>query len=188
MTRLNRLAGMIAAAAAMVALVCASTASVTIHGSNDAILRLAWSARPERIEQCRQQSADELARLPPHMRQPLVCEGVAAPYRLTVRRDGVVLADQVVRGGGLRQDRRLYVFHEIALPAGESAIEVRFDRLGSVTPSPLSAPTAGVSAVPPRLSFEERVRFRPREAVLITYDPGRQSLVARRRSSTAERP
>jgi hypothetical protein len=116
------------------------------------------------------------------MRQPLVCEGVAAQYRLTVRREGAIVVDQVVRGGGLRHDRRLYVLHEIALPPGERAIEVRFDRLEPATPGRSAGPAPSATAVPPHLAFEARVSFRPREVVLVTYDPQRRSLVARQGS------
>ena len=177
MTRLARIAGITCAAAAAFALASASTAPVTVHDSDDGVLRLAWSARPERIEDCRPRSAEELAALPPHMRQPMVCEGVAAEYRLTVRREGAIIADQVVRGGGLRHDRRLYVFREIALPPGEIAIEIRFDRLDPGTPNRSAGPAPNASAVPAHLSFERRLRVRSREVVLVTYDPQGRALV-----------
>jgi hypothetical protein len=173
-----RVAGIACSGAALIALVIASRAPVTVRDSDDAVLRLAWSARPERIEDCRPRSAEELAALPPHMRQPLVCEGVAAQYRLMVRRGGALVADQVVRGGGLRHDRRLYVFREIALPPGEIAIDVRFERVDPATPPAAVAPSA--STVPPRLSFEQRLRVRPREVILVTYEPQRRTLVALR--------
>jgi hypothetical protein len=178
MTLLQRIAGTACGAAAAFALAAASTAPVTVHESGDAVLRLAWSARPERIEDCRPRSAEELAALPPHMRQPLVCEGVAAQYRLTVRRGGAVVADQIVRGGGLRHDRRLYVFHEIALPPGEIAVEVRFDRIDPDTPNRSAGSAPSTATVPPHLSLERRLSFRPREVVLVTYDAQRRTLVA----------
>lgn len=178
MTVLKRAAGAAIGAMVMALLAWASTAPVTVHDSRDAVVRLAWSARPERIERCQQQSEEELARLPRHMRQPVVCEGVAAEYRLTVRREQTVVAERIVRGGGLRQDRRLYVFQEVPVPAGESSIEVVFERLGSGTPSPSAGPASGALGVPPKLSYERRLRLRPREVVLITYDEERRALVA----------
>ena len=131
MTIGDRVTGVALGLGAMAAIVLAANAPITVHGSDHALLRLAWSARPERIENCRQQSDEELARLPAHMRQPVVCEGVSAQYRLTVRREGRVVADRIVHGGGLRQDRRIYVFHELPLDPGSSSIEVRFDRIDS---------------------------------------------------------
>ncbi len=67
------------------------------------------------------------------MRQALICDGITASYRLEVRRAGVVVADQIVRGGGLRHDRPLYVFREIPMPAGDASIAVRFSRVDDQT-------------------------------------------------------
>ena len=180
MTRANQLPGVALAAAMLAGMVWASNASITVHTSADAMLRLAWSVLPERVEVCREPDANEQARLPQHMRQRLVCEGDAASYRLTVRADGRTLADQIVRAGGMRRDRRLYVFHEAPLPVGERAIDLRFDRIDRAgTPSPLLPSGPGVSTVPPHLAFVQRVTVRSREVVIITYDPERRALVAK---------
>jgi hypothetical protein len=190
MTRLDQIFGAALAAALMAGMVWASNAPLTAHRSPDSILRLAWSARPERVEDCRQRSPEELARLPQHMRQPIVCEGTTAEYRLQVRIDGRLVADRVVHGGGLRRDRRLYVFEEVALPPGEAAIDVRFDRIqtgqpatagaGSAVPHPAQQPTpAQRGEVPAHLSVEQRLRFASREVILVTYDSDRRQLIIR---------
>jgi hypothetical protein len=188
MTLPNRILGAALAVALMAALVWLSNAPITLHGSEQAVLRLAWSARPERIENCRQQSREELARLPAHMREPVVCEGATAEYRLRVSAGGQTVVDQLVRGGGLRQDRGLYVFHEVPLDPGDATIDVRFDRLGPDTPSrdsPDRTETADTTrrqprgeAVPPHLSFQQRLHVKPREVILVTYSPERRTLVA----------
>jgi hypothetical protein len=187
--------------AATAGIVWASTVSIPVHRSEQALLRLAWSARPGRIENCRQQSAEELAKMPAHMRQPVVCEGVPAEYRLTVRSGGRLVTDRLVRGGGLRQDRRLYVFEEVPLDPDDAAIQVRFDRLGSDPPVEASADdrsrtvAPGSEArlqprgetVPSHLVFEQRFRVRPREVILITYSPERRALVFVQDSANAPR-
>ena len=187
----DRILGAALALALMAAIAWLSNAPITVHGSEHAVLRLAWSARPERIENCRQQTSEELARLPAHMRQPIVCEGATAEYRLTVTNGGQVVADVPVRGGGLRQDRGLYVFHEVPLHPGDDAIEVRFDRLGSdasrdaaESRTEMAGPGSGKrppprgETIPPHLSFKQHLRVRPREVVLVTYSPERRALVA----------
>ena len=103
MTRRDRIAGIALAVAVMAGLVWASNAPMATNRDPEARLRLAWSARPERIEKCRQQSEEELARLPAHMRLPVACEGATAEYRLQVRIDGELVADRLVHGGGLRR-------------------------------------------------------------------------------------
>jgi hypothetical protein len=205
MTGLDRLIGLVAAVAATVGIAIASSFRMTSRASDDAVLRLTWTARPERIEDCRAQSEEELAKLPPHMRQALVCEGTSASYRLIVRRETTVVLDEIVRGGGLRHDRPLYVFREIPVPAGETAIAVRFIRLdapaGQVNASESSGPdhagpaTSAIDparrrredeerarqrgeAIPPLMTLEQRFRFAPREVILVTYDPGRRELLA----------
>jgi hypothetical protein len=185
MTPLYRVLGAILAIALMAVIVWASSAALTVHGSTDGLLRLAWSARPERIEKCRQRTEEELTRLPQHMRQPLACEGTTAEYRLQVRIDGALAAERLVRGGGLRRDRRLYVYDEVPLRAGvDSTIAVRLDRVDPAAPGPGSARpdreavARSTASVPPNLSLERRVRVSPRQVVLIVYDPDRRELRA----------
>jgi hypothetical protein len=165
-----------------------STASIAVHGSAHGLLRLAWSARPERVEVCREQTPEALAKLPQHMRQPVLCEGASAHYRLTVRYEGRVVADRFVRGGGLRHDRRLYVFEEVVLDPGRASIEVRFDRVdveGARSVSleedePAGDRRAGPAAetVPRQLLLETRLQVQPRAVILVTYSPERRALVA----------
>jgi hypothetical protein len=103
---------------------------------DDARLRIAFSARPERIESCRTPSESELANLPAHMRQGVVCEGTTATYRLEVRRDDSLVTTALLRGGGLRHDRRLYALRELSVPSGRSTIDVRLARVDSVASHP----------------------------------------------------
>jgi hypothetical protein len=205
MIRLDRALGLAAAIAAVVGIAWLSTVRTRPNESADAVLRLTWSARPERVEDCRPQSEEALAKLPPHMRQALICEGTTATYQLEVRRDGTVIDQQIVRGGGMRHDRPLYVSRDIPVPAGDAAISVRLTRLGATT-------SAGVSGderherdesgkgslmtddrrrreseerrwergeeLPASLSIERRLHFVSREVILVTYDPERRELLA----------
>ena len=131
MTVLERAAGVAFAGSAALAIAWASVAPMRLYESPDAVVRVSLGARPERIETCRVVSDEELERLQPQMRQRVVCEGTTARYRLEVRRGGVLLASQEVRGGGLRHDRQLYVFRELTVPTGRSSLDVRFVRLDS---------------------------------------------------------
>ena len=203
MTRLPRLLGVVLAIGATVGLTRASSVSLSPTGEH-AVLRLAWTARPERIEDCRQQSDDELAKLPAHMRQSMACVGTTASYRLEVRWNDRVILEQTVRGGGLRHDRALYLFRDIDLPPGDASIRVRFDRVESVTPTArrdrssnerdeerhstamgddrrrreLEERTRGrEEAIPPSLSLARHVHLESRRVILVTYDAERRDLV-----------
>ena len=167
------------------------------------MLRLAWTARPERIEECREQSEEELAKLPAHMRQSMACVGTTASYHLEVRWNDRVMLQQTVRGGGLRHDRALYLFRDIDLPPGDASIRVRFDRVDSVTPAAhrdtssrerdeerhstamgddrrrreLEERTRGrEEAIPPSLSLERQLHLESRRVTLVTYDAGQRAL------------
>lgn len=192
MTVPARLAGLAVAAAAAALLAGASHVPLRVHPSADARLRVAFSARPERVETCRTLGAEELAEVPQHMRQSVVCEGSTARYRLEVLIDDSLALSAHLSGGGLRRDRRLYALHELSVPSGRVSIEVRLARLDSV-PTPAApasdSTTSGAGAapasvgreqeerqrrradeVPASLVLRETVTLAPREVLLVTYD------------------
>lgn len=179
--RLWRLLAVAVTAGLIAGVVAASHAPLSPHAPDGALLRLAWSARPERLEECGSQTAEELARLPPHMRQPVVCDGVTARYRLTATHAGRVLADRIVSAGGLRQDRRLYVLEDLPVPAGEALVEVRFTRIEA--PAATAADRPGQDrrghTVPARLTFAERRTIEAHTVLLVTYDAEGRVLIAR---------
>ena len=162
------------------ALVRLSTLPVRLSQDGDAMLRLTWSARPDRLETCRSQTEEERTRLPVHMRQPEVCTGESAEYRLRVRRNGETLIDELVHGGGWRRDRPLYVYQEVPQTRGTATISVVFER---VDPAPVDGATLRVgdtrwaSELPPRMSLEREFDFRAGTVVVVTYDEQRQTLV-----------
>ena len=193
-----RIAGAAVAMAGAVGVVHGSHVPVSLDTGSDAVLRVAWSARPERVETCRTLSDSALDALPEHMRQRTVCAGASARYHLEVRRDERVIATAELRGGGLRGDRQLYVFRELVIPSGTSDIAVRLVRLDStVSPDATDSPDADAEdrpddagrrstrerpeadgsrsrrladMVPARLELRERVTLAPREVLLVTYD------------------
>jgi len=179
-----------------------SRAPMRLSSSEAGLIRVAWSARPERVERCVTRTDEELRDVPSHMRQRVVCEGRSARYRLLVRRDGEVLADEVVTGAGARQDRPIYVLREFPTRPGAMRLEVSLQRLDSVAPGPEreadgDGQAAGQTApdrerrerqergrrmgeaMPPALSLSAEQRIGARSVLLITYDPESRVLVAR---------
>lgn len=196
----RRLAQLLAALVATLVVVAAARAPMPLHDDARGMLRLSWGARPERVEVCRTLTDTELAERPAHMRQRLECIGGSASYRLRATLDGRSLVDELALGGGLRHDRRLYVFHEFAVMPGEHALEVEFVRINSLGTAGTTTPDTGVAgagadaserdrreavsrarlradAVPPRLALSRTVVVAPREVVLVTYDTDRRDLV-----------
>jgi len=140
-----------------------------------AALRLAWRARGARVEECRRPSAEELSRLPLHMRRDEICEGRVLPYRLVVTLDGRVVMDDVVEAAGAHADRPLFVFHELAVHPGRHELGVRFEREAP----PGTGRLADADAAPALLEVAQQLELRPLDVALVTYDPEGRALVVR---------
>jgi hypothetical protein len=115
-------------AAAAAALAVGSGISTPYHAEDASRLRLSWTARPERIEQCRALSDEELALRPEHMRQRMECEGGFATYALTVAIDGRQVEEAVLLGGGVRNDRPIHDLRELAVAPGRHRVQLSLVR------------------------------------------------------------
>ena len=152
------------AVGATVALGWLSQVPYAAEAANDALVRLAWRARGERVQECRRLTPEELARLPVHMRREEECEGRILPYRLLVTLDGIPVITDTVRGAGARQDRPLYVFRELPLGSGRHRLSVTFTREGA------ERGEAAAAATPARLVLDTMLVASPRQIILVTYD------------------
>jgi hypothetical protein len=181
----------------------ASATPVGYHPDEMAGLRLSWSARPERIEKCRQLTAEEQARREEHMRQRVECEGGFASYALRVELDGRVIGSSVFRGAGLRHDRPLYLLRDYAVPAGAHRVRISLTRRETtdndaaafarpVVPDADTGLFAGRAereaaerarsaraALPPLLTLDTLVDFTARRVALVTFDAERRVLQVR---------
>jgi hypothetical protein len=157
----------------------------TAEPGDRAVVRLAWRARGERVRECRRPTADELARLPQHMREEEVCERRILPYRLRVDVDGARVVDELVRAGGAREDRPLFVFRDLAVTPGTHHLQITFEREGTLEASgreegeDVDAAEAGRRAreTPAHLGLDGPVVLVPRQIVLVTYDDERRRLL-----------
>jgi hypothetical protein len=159
------------------------------HRGDEAVLRLTWSVRPERIETCRRVSDAEQADRPAHMRQAVICEGASATYHLRVWRDDQVLDDEVLRGGGFRNDRPIYLLRDYPASPGTYRLRVDMRRVETVADDSTAGAAADqgmsldrgvreaeerrrrrVEAVPAELRLDETVVLGPRQVVLVTWD------------------
>lgn len=135
--------------------------------SDQARVRLSWRAALERVEVCREPSAEEQAALPPHMRRPRICEGRTLPFRLRVSLDGERRFDALIRAAGARADRPAYVYQELRVAPGEHRLQVSFATEDVETPD-----------AEPRLALalDEAVTLAARDVLLVTHDPGSDRL------------
>jgi hypothetical protein len=164
-------------------------------------IRLAWSARPERIERCRSLTDEELAGVPAHMRERVRCEGGAARYALTVLTNGQVRVNDTVRGGGARHEGLIHLLRELPIAPGPVRLTAAAARIDSAV-APTDSLSTGASdrerrmeetrervrreALPAAVGLDTTITVGPREIVLIGYDPAtRRFRVVRRAEATS---
>jgi hypothetical protein len=171
-------------------------------GGDAARVRLSWSGRPERIEQCRRLTDEELAKLPQHMRLRTKCDGHLASYLLAVTIDGQLMLSDTLRGGGLRHDRPIHLFTELEALPGERRVHVEIRRLTAITDDRASADTSPAEprdtllgsraaredeerarrtaeAMPPQMVLDTVVTIAARRVLLVWYDDRERRLFAR---------
>lgn len=158
-------------AATLTAVMLAGTAALSqvklgASPTNGAV-RLAWRLPGQSWLDCRPLSAQEIARLPAHMRKTEDCRTVHLHYRLRVWLDGELAVDREVAPLGARGDRPLFVEQDLPVIPGTHGIRVEFE--------PVHDPhRAGLD-----LEFSGRVEVLAARARLVTFDADAKRLVVR---------
>jgi len=91
----------------------------------DALIKLSIVHQGARLHDCVEQTAEELARLPPTMRAPTRCPRERAPLAVEVDVDGQPLLRQTAQPGGLSRDGSASMYQRRVIPAGEHRVAVR---------------------------------------------------------------
>lgn len=89
-----------------------------------ALLRISFRHPGKIPTDCRTRSAEELAKLPPHLRAEQDCERERSPVRIRVEIDGHLLHDEVVAPAGLRKDGASSTYRRLPIAAGEHHLKV----------------------------------------------------------------
>ena len=137
-------------------LVMASAVPWIVEAEDEALVRLSWRAVGQRVDECRVPTPDELAALPPHMRQKTICEARLTHFMLSVSLDGNPVFEGRIRPSGVREDRPTYVLKEFPLAPGAHRLEVSWTEELPESPRP------------ERLAAD--VTLAPREILLVTRD------------------
>jgi hypothetical protein len=196
MTGIWRGAGLLLAVAAAGTTAWLSQAPLRSAAVDQAMIRLAFGVRAEQLEHCRRVSAEELAKLPPHMRQSVICEGRSASYRLRAWVDEAPMVDVELTGGGLQHDRPIHALREIPVTPGTRHLRVEWRRIEQADSVAESAPADSASgrerrdsetrarrrlaAAPSEMILDETVLIEAHQVVLVTYLPAGRQLTTRR--------
>ena len=93
--------------------------------SDQALVKLSFNHQGKPVSDCRRPSAEELAKLPPNMRAPLICPRERSPITVELDVDGTPVLRHVARPSGLSRDGASAVYHRMQLPAGTHHLAVR---------------------------------------------------------------
>ena len=132
---------------------------------DQALIKLSIVHESQHVQPCRQRSAEELQRLPPNMRAPLICTRERAPLVAEVDLDGRLAFRQVAPPSGLARDGRAALYHRLVTTAGTHHIVVRLrDRPGD----------EGFD-----YRGEATVELQPARILVVDFQPGQREITFR---------
>jgi hypothetical protein len=93
--------------------------------NDQALIKLSFNHQGKPVADCHRPSAEELAKLPPNMRAPLVCPRERSPITVELDVDGSSVLRHVARPSGLSHDGASVVYHRMQVAAGTHQLAVR---------------------------------------------------------------
>jgi hypothetical protein len=91
---------------------------------DQALIKLSFSHTGKPVSECKAQTPEELAKLPPNMRAPMKCPRERSPVTVQVDIDGRRVLDRSAPPTGLSRDGASALYERLVVPAGERRIAV----------------------------------------------------------------
>lgn len=132
---------------------------------DQALIKLSFSHTGKPVADCRPQTPEELAKLPPNMRAPLRCPRERSPIVVELDIDGLPALRVSARPSGLSRDGASSVYRRLQVGAGTHRLSVRLkDDLRS-----------------PGFTHqrEASVTLAPAQILVIDFDPATQAITLR---------
>ena len=95
--------------------------------ADQALIRLSFTHHGKLIAECRQRSAEELAKLPPNMRQAMDCQRERSPVAVEIDIDGQTVYRHLAKASGLSKDGASTVYQRFVVSAGPHRLAVRLN-------------------------------------------------------------
>ena len=89
-----------------------------------ALIKLTFSHAGQRKEPCRERSAEELEKMPRHLRKKMDCPRERSPVEVEMKLDGLTIYSASVSPSGLSHDLASPIYERIRLPAGEHSLQL----------------------------------------------------------------
>lgn len=127
--------------------------------SDQALIKVSFNHQGKPVSACRNATPQELAKLPPNMRAPLVCPRERSPITVELEIDGAPALHHVALPSGLSHDGASAFYQRLQVAAGTHSLVVRFkDDVRS-----------------PGFDFvrEASVTLKPAQILVIDFDPGK---------------
>ena len=128
-----------------------------------ALLRLSFRHPGKIIADCRQRSAEELAKMPAQLRAQADCPRERSPVHVRVEFDGGTLLDDTFAPAGLSRDGAAAGYRRVQFTAGEHRLKVQFND---------DARIAGFN-----FAREQTIHAVPGQVVLIDFNAERGGIV-----------
>lgn len=124
-------------------------------------LRVAVRTRAASADRCRERTAEELQKLPMHMRQKMACERGWIAYNFSVGVNGQIVDQRTVSPAGAFGDRPLVLSSDTWLEPGAHIVQIQLSPDAS----------AGVTDTVKDMAFHQTITFTAGRAVLVMLEP-----------------
>jgi len=103
-----------------------SVAPAYVHFPADqALIKVSFSHAGQPLEECRVRTAEELEKLPPNMRAPMICGRERSPVQFELEIDGKLIYQAELPPKGLSRDGASSMYQRFPVPAGQHHLRAR---------------------------------------------------------------
>lgn len=119
--------GLLYAGFAVIIGYCSSSPPYSPLAEDKALIKLSFNHHGTLVSECRQRSAEELAKLAPNMRAPLDCKRERSPVTVEMDIDGTQVYRHVAMPSGVSKDGASSTYKRFEVAAGTHRVAVRFN-------------------------------------------------------------
>ena len=131
-------------------------------GSDQSLIKLSFSHTGQPVSDCKAQTPEELAKLPPNMRAPVRCPRERSSIVVELDIDGAPAVRHTARPSGLSKDGASSVYQRLQVAAGSHRVAVRMKD---------DVRSTGFAHV-----REETVSLKPAQILVIDFDTATQKI------------